>query len=96
MAVACHFARFEFVFCAAVRALGVAFSGHIQVNLGVRVPDLHVGFGAWAKDATLWVQVFGEKFNSLAHVLFLSENQTRVNQCAYLGFLPFTMSKNAV
>jgi hypothetical protein len=44
----------------------------------------------------LWVQVFGEKFNSLAHVLCLSKNQTRVNQCAYLGFLPFTMSKNAV
>ena len=55
VAVAGHFARFELVFGAAIRALGVAFAGHIQVNLGVRVPDLHVGFGAWAKDAALWV-----------------------------------------
>ena len=55
VAVAGRFARFEFVFCTAIRALGVAFAGHIQVNLGMRVPDLHVGFGAWAKDAALWV-----------------------------------------
>ena len=74
MAVACHFARFEFVFCAAVRALGVAFSGHIQVNLGMGIPNFHVSFGAGAKDTTLWVQVFGQKFNSLAHDLFLFEN----------------------
>ena len=55
VAVAGHFARLELVFGAAIRALGMAFSGHIQVHLGVRVPDLHVGFGAWAKDAALWV-----------------------------------------
>ena len=72
--VADGFACFELVHGAAIRALGMAFAGHVQVNLGVRVPDFHVSFGAGAKDATLWVQVFGQEFNSLTHDLFLSLN----------------------
>jgi hypothetical protein len=67
--VANSFASFQLVHSAAIGALGVAFTGHIQVHLGVRVPNLHVGFGARAKDATLGVQVFGKEFNSLAHDL---------------------------
>jgi hypothetical protein len=67
--VADSFASFQLVHGAAIGALGVAFTGHIQVHLGVRVPNLHVGFGARAKDATLGVQVFGKEFNSLAHDL---------------------------
>ena len=55
VAVSDCFAGFQLVHRTAVRALGVAFSGHIQVHLGVRVPDLHVRFGAWTKDAALWI-----------------------------------------
>jgi hypothetical protein len=67
--VADSFASFQLVHGAAIGALGVAFTGHIQVDLGVRVPNLHIRFGARAKDTTLWVQVFGKEFNSLAHDL---------------------------
>jgi hypothetical protein len=74
VAVADCFACFELVDRTAIRALGMAFAGHVQVNLGMGVPNFHVCFGAWAKDATLWVQVFGQKFNGLAHDLFLFEN----------------------
>jgi hypothetical protein len=65
------FAGFEFVDRAAVRALGFTGVGHIQVNLGMAVPEFHVGFGAGAKHAALTVQVFGQKFNCVAHFLFL-------------------------
>ncbi len=65
--VADCFACFELVYRTAIRALGMAFTGHVQVDLGVRVPNFHVSFGAGAKDTALWVQVFGQKFNSLAH-----------------------------
>ena len=53
-------AVFEFVDCAAIRALGLASAGHVQVNLGVAVPEFHVGQRAWAKHAALVVQVFGQ------------------------------------
>jgi hypothetical protein len=36
------------------------------------------------------VEVYCQEFNWIAHV------QTFVNQCAYLGLRPLTMSKNAV
>lgn len=52
-------AGFEFVNRAAVRALGFTGAGHIQVDLGVAVPEFHVGFGAGAKHAALRVQIFG-------------------------------------
>jgi hypothetical protein len=68
--VADCFACFELVHRAAIGALGVAFAGHIQINFGVRIPNLHVSFGAGAKDTALWVQVFGQEFNSLTHDLF--------------------------
>jgi hypothetical protein len=67
VAVTACFACFELVHRTAVRALGMTFTGHIQVNLGVGVPDFHVSLGAGAKDTTLWVQIFGQKFNGLAH-----------------------------
>ena len=55
VAVTDCFARFQLVYRATVRALGMAFTGHVQINLGVRVPDLHVSLGAGAKNTTLWV-----------------------------------------
>jgi hypothetical protein len=66
--------RLELVDRAAVRALGVAIAAHIQIHLGVVVPELHVGFGAGAKDTALGVQVFGQKFYWVAHEQCLSIN----------------------
>jgi len=74
VAVADSFARFELVHRTAIRALGMAFAGHVQIHLGVRIPNFHVSFGAGAKDTALRVQVFGQEFNSLTHDLFLSFN----------------------
>src|SRR5450830_236968 len=48
---------------AAVGALGLAGAGHVQVHLGVAVPDFHVGQRAGAKHAALVVEVFGQQFN---------------------------------
>jgi F0F1-type ATP synthase membrane subunit a len=56
-------AGFEFVLSAAVRALGNAGAGHIQVNLWVGVPEFHVGFVAGAVHTTVAVQIFGQEFN---------------------------------
>ena len=83
-------AGFEFVNRAAVRALGFASAGHIQVDLGVAVPERHVGLGTGAVHAAIAIEVFGQEFNGVAHFY------TFVNQCAYLGLRPLTMSKNAV
>ena len=55
VAVTDCFACFQLVHRAAVGTLGMTFTGHVQVNLGVRVPDLHVSLGAGAKNTTLWV-----------------------------------------
>jgi hypothetical protein len=67
VAVTDCFTRFKLVHRTAIGALGVTFTGHVQVNLGVGVPDFHVSLGVGAKNTTLWVQVFGQKFNSLTH-----------------------------
>ena len=53
-------ARFERVNRAAIRALGRAFTRHIKVNLGVAVPDFHVGLGAGAVHTALRIEVSGE------------------------------------
>jgi hypothetical protein len=63
VAVANVLAGFEFVLGAAVRALGNACAGHIQVHLGVAVPEFHVGFVAGTKHAAMAVQIFRQKFN---------------------------------
>jgi hypothetical protein len=55
-------AGFEFVLGAAIRALGLACAGHVQVNLGVAVPEFHVGFVAGAVNATVAVQIFCQEF----------------------------------
>jgi hypothetical protein len=70
------FAGFEFVHSAAIRALGFTGAGHIQVDLGMAVPELHVGFGAGAKHAALTVEVAGQEFNGLAHCLILQKFQS--------------------
>ena len=46
---------------AAIWALGPAFACHVEVDLGVAVPDLHVGLGAGAVDAALRVEVGGQQ-----------------------------------
>jgi F0F1-type ATP synthase membrane subunit a len=63
MTVANVLAGFEFVLSAAVRALGNAGAGHIQINLGVAVPEFHIGFITGAVHATVAVQIFGQEFN---------------------------------
>lgn len=56
-------ARFQLIHGAAIRAFGFAGAGHVQVNLGVAVPDRHVGLGAGAEHAALRIEVFGQQFN---------------------------------
>ena len=63
-----YLTRLQLVNRAAIRALGLAGFGHIQVDLGVAVPQFHVCFGAGAEDATLGVQIRCQKFNGVAHV----------------------------
>jgi hypothetical protein len=58
------FAVLQLVHGAAVGALGLTGVGHVQVDLGVAVPDFHIGQRVGAIDATLMVQVFGEEFNN--------------------------------
>lgn len=58
-----HLASLQTVGCAAVRALGFAGLGHIQIDLGVAVPQLHIGLGARAEHATLGIEVFGGQFD---------------------------------
>jgi hypothetical protein len=61
-------AGFEFVHSAAVRALGFTGTGHIQVNLGVAIPEFHIGLGAGAIHATIAIEVFRQEFNCVAHL----------------------------
>ena len=67
MPVSNNLTRFELVHRATVRAFGRAGLGHVQVHLGMGVPDLHVGLWAGAEPAALGVQVFGQQFNRVAH-----------------------------
>ena len=55
--------RLELVNRAAVGALGLTGKAHVQVHLGVAVPDFHVGQGTGAVHAALVVEVFGQQFN---------------------------------
>ena len=54
--------RLERINRTAIRALGRTFTRYIEVNLGVTVPDLHVGLGAGAIHASLGVEVRGQQF----------------------------------
>lgn len=56
------FAFFQFVHGAAVRALGFAGFGNVQVDLGVAIPDVHARQRAGAEHAALVVQVGGQEF----------------------------------
>ena len=58
-----HFAGLELVDRTAVRALAFAIMGHINVDLGVAVPQLHIGLGAGAVNPALLVQVLGSQFD---------------------------------
>ena len=64
-------AGFEFVLSAAVRALGFTSAGHIQIDLGVAVPEFHIGLGARAVHTTIAIEIFGQEFNCVAHIRFL-------------------------
>src|SRR5450759_4811875 len=81
----------ELVNGAAVRALGLTTVGHVQIDLGVVVPDFHVGQWARAKHLPLVIQVLGQEFDDGA-----IHEVTFVNQCAYFGLRPLTMSKKAL
>ena len=65
-----HLALFEAVHGAAIGALGLAGVGHVQVDLGVAVPQLHVGLGAGAVDAALGIQVLGSQFYNSSRTHF--------------------------
>jgi hypothetical protein len=67
VAVANVLAGFEFVLSAAVGALGNAGAGHIQVDLGMAVPEGHVSFGAGTEHAAMAIQIFRQEFNGVAH-----------------------------
>ena len=58
-----HFARFELVHGAAVRALALAIVAHVDIDAGVAVPQLHVGHGVGAVKIACGVQVVGGQFN---------------------------------
>ncbi len=60
-------ALLQFVFSAAIGAFGFTGLGHIQVHLGVGVPEFHLGVGAGAEHATGVVEVCGLEFDGLAH-----------------------------
>lgn len=64
-----HFSSLELVHRTAIGALALAMVGHIDIDLGVAVPQLHVGLGAGAVNAALRIQVLGSQFNdgSSAH-----------------------------
>ena len=85
MTVANVLAGFEFVLSAAVRALGNAGAGHIQVDLGVAVPKLHVGFVAGAKHAAVAVQIFCQEFNWVAHFV-IPKSSDRGSDFCYSDF----------
>lgn len=59
-----HLARFELVHRAAIGALAFTMVPHVDVHLGVGVPQLHVSLGAGAVHAALLVQVFGSQFDN--------------------------------
>jgi hypothetical protein len=58
-------AGLEFVNRAAIRALGLTAVGYVQKDLGVVVPELHIGLGTGAKHAALGVEVFGAEFDGI-------------------------------
>lgn len=65
-----HLALFQAISGAAVRALGLAGMGHVQIDLGVVVPQLHVGLGAGAVDTALGIQVLGSQFYNSSRTHF--------------------------
>src|SRR3954471_5535479 len=91
-------ALFELVDRAAIRALGGAAAGDVQVHARVAAPQLHVGLGAGAEDAAVGVEVLGGQLDDRFLLCRCAAHgiQTLVSQCAYLGLRPLTMSKNAV
>src|SRR5690606_7676178 len=66
---------------------------HVQVDLRVAVPDLHVGLGAGAEDLTLGIEILGQELDGS---LLRHDHHTFESQWAYWGLRPFTMSKNAL
>ena len=66
-----HLARLQAVDRAAVRALGFASLGDVQIDLGVAVPQFHIGLGAGAEHATLGVEILGSQFDDgiCCHIL---------------------------
>ena len=86
------FAGLEPVFGPAIRTHGLSGVPHVQVDLGVGIPEFHIGLGVGTEDTALRSQVLGQQFHGvLAHGV-----HTRASHCAYFGLRPFTISKNAL
>ena len=58
--------RAQLVYRTAIWALGCTRAAHVQVDLGMAVPDFHVGFGAGTEHAALGIQVFGQQLDTHA------------------------------
>ena len=71
MSASKHLASLEAIAGSAIRALGFAGLGHIQIDLGMAVPQLHIGLGAGAEHATLGIEVLGSQFDDgiCCHIL---------------------------
>ena len=71
-----HLTSLQAVNGTAVGALGFTGLGDVQVDLGVAVPQLHIGLGAGAEYASLGVQVFGGQFDGgvRGHFSYLSRD----------------------
>ena len=76
------FAGCKFVNRAAIWALGFTGFGHIHIDLGVAVLQLHVGFGVGTKHTTMTIEVGSFEFNGMAHFDFkLSSTNVRISDC---------------
>lgn len=71
-----HLTGLQTVDGATVGALGFAGLGNVQIDLGMAVPQLHVGLGAGAEHTTLGIQVFGGQFDDgvRGHFSYLSRD----------------------
>lgn len=82
----------EAVLRTAIRALGLARMGDVQVHARMGAPQLHAGLGVGGrKNAALFVQPLASNSTTAWDMV-----QTLESQWAYAGLRPLTMSKNAL
>ena len=66
-----YFASLQTIGGTTVWALGFTRLGHIQIDLGVAVPQFHISLWAGAEHATLGIEVLGSQFDDgiCCHIL---------------------------